>query len=391
MGMAKEFWVYVQQPTVPHYRLPFFDAVDKRLQHRLCVSASRHVCGGPSSVTAQRDYLDLEHPCKEVWGGRAFWQRAMRPGPDVGPGDVVVVSGNPRFLSTLRLVYLAHRRGMGVVWWGHGWSPTSSETRARVRTRLMRTSHAVLLYTDREVEDWRPRLPAHIGLFGAQNAVDHSQARDETARWNGERLKGFVKEQRLGERCLLLFCGRLRRQPATQLDVLLSALAKLIVRDPRYLLAVIGDGEEMPRLRAIAQARGVDAHVRWLGAQHDEGQLAPWFLSSLCFVYPGSIGLSLLHAMSYGLPVITHADRRHHGPEIAALRDGWNGIEFSPGDVDDLAQKVESLARNPELRHSMASNARHTAHSEFTIENMTERFYAAVSYARRHSMSRLKP
>jgi glycosyltransferase involved in cell wall biosynthesis len=383
MNDKNAFWVHVQQPTVPHYRLAFFDAVAERLGHKLRVSASSRVGEGPVSVEEPRDYLDLEHPCRELLGGRALWQFAMRPAANVGRGDVAVVCGNPRFLSSLRFAYLARRRGMAVVWWGHGWSPTSRRWRARVRGLLMRYMHAVLLYTDHEADEWRVRLPRNVGVFGAQNAIDQSKTRTEVARWTSEQLTAFRRAECLEGRKVLLFCGRLRTQPRTGVDLLLRALQCLIVADASYLAVIIGDGEDRTRLQAMAQRLAVDAHVRWLGAQYDESANAPWFLSALCFAYPGPIGLSLLHAMGYGLPVITHSDRRRHNPEIAALRHGFNGLEFADGDAADLSRKIVTLAEDPTLRTAMSTNARTTAMVEFSVDNMAERFYAAVVYARR--------
>ena len=40
-----------------------------------------------------------------------------------------------------------------------------------------------------------------------------------------------------------------------------------------------------------------------LGSIYDEIELAPWFLTADAFVYPENIGLSILHAFGYGLPV----------------------------------------------------------------------------------------
>ena len=387
MSPQDNFWVHVQQPTVPHYRLAFFDAVAERLGRKLRVSASRDVRGGPASVADQRDYLDLDHPCRELIGGRAMWQSAMTPAPEIGRGDVAVLCGNPRILSTARFAWLARRRGMGLVWWGHGWSPTSSAWTMRLRGLLMRQVNAVLLYTDNEATEWRTRLPDTVGVFGAQNALDQSRTNTEVAHWTEDALARFRRHHALEGRLVLLFCGRLRTRPTTGIDVLLHALVRLVGADPRYLAVIIGDGEDRPRLQELADRLGLQGHVRWLGAQYDEGENSPWFLSALCFVYPGPIGLSLLHAMGYGLPVITHSDRRRHNPEIAALRHGWNGLEFVDGDVDDLARQIESIGTDPARRCSMAGNARTTALSEFSVENMAERFCAAVMHARRSALA----
>jgi glycosyltransferase involved in cell wall biosynthesis len=126
---------------------------------------------------------------------------------------------------------------------------------------------------------------------------------------------------------------------------------------------------------------GIEAHVRFLGSLYDEEQLAPWFICATCFVYPGPIGLSLLHAMGYALPVVTHDNRARHNPEIAALRHEHNGLEFRDGDQRSLEQQVCRLLRSEALRATLARNARSTAHEDFTIGNMASRVGDAIGLA----------
>lgn len=378
-------WVHVQQPTVPQYRVPLFDLLNDRLDGRIRVSASPTVHCGPDSAPVRRRYLDLAHRCQPLAGGRAFWQQAMTPLADGIAGDVAVVSGNPRFLSTLRFMHLARQRRMSIVWWGHGHSPSSSHWGKRIRQRLMSHCEAVLLYTDEEAAAWRAHLPLEVGVFGAQNALDQSHADNALTHWTAKRLHEFRSAQALEGRKLLLFCGRLRRQPDAEVEVLLRAVAELIPADPRLLAIVIGDGEERQRLQALAVCLGLHDHVRWLGAQYDESVNAPWFLSAELFVYPGSIGLSILHAMGYGLPVLTHSEREGHNPEIAALRNGWNGLECQRGNARHFAQQIARVVGNPELRRLLSDNARRTVAREFSLASMADRFCAAVEHAREHA------
>lgn len=378
-------WVHVQQPTVPHYRVPFFDLLNDRLDGRVRVSASPTMHSGPDSAPVRRGYLDLAHRCQPLAGGRAFWQQAMIPLADGASGDVAVVTGNPRFLSTLRFMHLARRHRMGIVWWGHGHSPTSSRWGKLIRERLMSRCEAVLLYTDAEAAAWRTRLPSRVGVFGAQNALDQSHAEAALTHWTPERLHAFRSAQALEGRKLLLFCGRLRRQPDSEVEVLLRALAELTSADPRLLAMVIGDGEERQRLQALADSLGLHDHVRWLGAQYDESANAPWFLSAELFVYPGSIGLSILHAMGYGLPVVTHSERDGHNPEIAALRHEWNGLECQRGNARHFAQQIARVVADPELRRQLSGNARQTVARGFSLTGMADRFCAAVEHAREHA------
>src|SRR5262245_51845150 len=100
MTVAREPWVDILQPVVPHYRLPLFDSLFDRLHGRMRVRASRSDGGTVSSVTVARPWLDLDHDCVALLRGHLYWQRDMTLADDAGKGDVAVICGNPRYLST---------------------------------------------------------------------------------------------------------------------------------------------------------------------------------------------------------------------------------------------------------------------------------------------------
>jgi len=388
MDTEIRFNVHVQQPTVPHYRIPFFDSLAARYERGLVVSASRRVVDGPPSADIARQYLDLNHSCTPLLGRRAYWQKNMLPHQHMVPGDVAVICGNPRYLSTYRYVLAARRRGIGIVWWGHGWSPTSKQWAINLRSTLMRAVDSILLYSDAEISEWRDRLPTDIEIVGAQNAIDQSRTVEQRSVWSGARLEKFQRDNELIGRKIILFCGRLRTRPHTGVDLLLQSLVELKQLNPSYLIVIIGDGEDGERLKHMAQQLGVASHVLWLGSQFEESIIAPWFLSASCFAYPGPIGLSILHAMGYGLPVVTHADRRRHNPEIVTLRDGWNGLMFKDGDATSLTQQIHRITSDSGLRGHLSNNALQTAHRDYTLHTMANRFAQAVEFARQRTTAR---
>src|SRR5690606_20023498 len=108
-------------------------------------------------------------------------------------------------------------------------------------------------------------------------------------------------------------------QPKNRLDLLIRATLELSKEIPDVKTVIIGNGEsERERLRNLAHDLGIGGHIIFVDGIYDEERLAPWFMSSRVFCYPENIGLSLIHALWYGVPVVTSDSRSTQNPEIAA-------------------------------------------------------------------------
>jgi glycosyltransferase involved in cell wall biosynthesis len=248
----------------------------------------------------------------------------------------------------------------------------------------MRLADVILLYTDKEVDEYRRFGFASDKLFATNNTIDTSEIEFAKKKWIGKKIEIFKRKHNLQNSKNLIFCGRLIKK--AQLNIAFKALAELISKNPEYRLIVIGDGEEKTKLINLAQRLGINTSVYWLGAIYNNFELAPWFLSSSVFVYPGSIGLSIIHAFAYGLPVITHEKSRMHMPEFYALKNNVNGLVFKHGDFRDLASKIRYLAENKTTSIYMQKNAQNTIHKNFSFDEMVKRFVNAVDVASKTSI-----
>lgn len=376
----------IVEPVLAHYRLPLFERLAARDDISLAVVASPIFPGAPRSVAHAPSWADLAHDCVSLFGGRAQWQRGLELPREFGPGDVLVMDFNPRMLSNLLLLRSARKAGVGVVLWGHAWSPTSKHWRANLRFKLMDKADVLLVYTDTEADWLRQRRVWKPVILAANNALDQAPIRSARLDWSAQALDHFrVGEDLVGKK-LLLFCGRLRTSPPTSLEVALASLAELVAVDPAFVLVVVGTGEAEPALRQRAQRLGLEAHVRWVGELYGEPALAPWFLAATCFVYSGSIGLSILHAFGYGLPVVTHGSRELHNPEIAALEEGENGFTFAIGNPAQLTAAILRIATDQQLRERLSQRAIFTVSEGYSMDNMAARFYNAIKVAAGRSL-----
>ena len=100
------------------------------------------------------------------------------------------------------------------------------------------------------------------------------------------------------------------------------------------------------------------------------------------FIYPGAVGLSLIHAMAYGLPCLVHSNRLQHMPEIAAFKKGITGLTFDPNDSRDLAVKLSAMMSNPKFLNVLSENCLRTVENDFNTTRMALRFIKFIKRVR---------
>ena len=155
----------------------------------------------------------------------------------------------------------------------------------------------------------------------------------------------------------------------------LRAVALLRERLPALRWLVIGDGPELPALRALAGELGLAERVEWAGQLPPERALAELGRAHVMAMpsVDEAFGVAYVEALACGLPAI--GCRGEGGPEEIAALGG--GIVLVPArDPEALAAAIERSLSDPEL----AAAARRTAAAHFTWERCGRATVAA--YAR---------
>lgn len=377
----KRIRVVVQQPALSHYRVPVFRELARRPGLDLLVAY-----GEEAGITnAKPDGFNAEFVRlrdMRVMGSLVRWHAAQFSYCRPDRADVVVHSWSMRYATQLLGLVRARWNDLGVVLWGHGYSKSDSRLRIWGRTRLLAFADSVLFYNyaaSQTLIDTGLLPPSKA--FVALNTLELQPVRDVAQTWRGspQRLARFRFENQLDAGPVILFVSRLYE--ANRTDLLVQAAAPLSRRFPGLKVIVIGDGPDSGRLRKMADDLGVTDSVRFVGALYGEENVAPWFLSADVFCYPANIGLSLIHALSYGLPVVTSDLVSAHNPEIEAFRDGVNGLFYKHNDVESLVESLATILSDPALRRRFSAAAESTVTDDFTIEKMVDGMEAAIRYA----------
>jgi glycogen synthase len=171
----------------------------------------------------------------------------------------------------------------------------------------------------------------------------------------------------------LLYAGRLVAEKGV--DTAIKALEKLVLgQDLRSIrLSVAGsDSTDYENyLRSQVTQAGLNDYVSFLG--HVSAKEMPKLLQKFDVIlvpstWPEPFSRMVLEGMISGLVVVATPT----GGTTEILTDGENGLLFAPGNAEDLAQKIASLAADPEFRHRLALAGQRTVVERFTMTKMLD-------------------
>ena len=298
--------------------------------------------------------------------------------------DVVFLYGNPRYLSNVVASFLLRWMGQKVVIQGQAHSHTSRGWSEKLRIGWWRRFGYHFVYTDADAERLK-QLGFDSVVIGMNNGLDQTAIDEARSAWGRSRLAAWQERQGLAGRPVMLSCARLVTK--NRFHEVLDAMPTLLARHPGLVWCLIGDGPDRRRLEEMAAGRGLSDHVRFVGALHEEAELAPWFCSARFLIHPGAIGLTLLHAFGYGVPVLTHDSVAHHGPEACVLEPERNGLVYSRGDQRALIAGCLALLDDPAGAAAMGRCARATVRKQYNTAVMAERFHEMAHHAAAGSRS----
>jgi glycosyltransferase involved in cell wall biosynthesis len=148
-----------------------------------------------------------------------------------------------------------------------------------------------------------------------------------------------------------------RLTPLKRIDLVLRAMARPEAGAAR--LVVAGEGEDGPRLRALATELGVDGRVEFLG-RIDEAQLVAHLARCRAVCFPPldeDYGFVTVEAFASGKPVVACSDS---GGAIELIADGQNGLVSAPA-PEALSIALARIADDRAFAEQLGAAAARTA------------------------------
>lgn len=174
----------------------------------------------------------------------------------------------------------------------------------------------------------------------------------------------------------LLFVGRLTK--VKQLDWLIKAIQFHDRQGLKYNLLIIGEGEEGIHLRNMVEESGVADRIWFYGECYDDTKLNSLIYNSDLCVSPGNVGLTALHAMMYGTPVLSHDDFENQMPEYETIVPGETGMLYRHGSFEDFCLKIEEWLSCPIDREQVRSNCYRMINGHWNSEYQIQVFKSVL-------------
>jgi len=352
----------LQQRVLPTYRAPFFDLLASACDGGLSLFTGlpRPVEGITTAKQLQIANYKLGDNV-HLFSGAFYlcYQRGLMNWLKDWNPDAFIVEANPRYLSTSSAVKWMHQQHKPVIGWGLGSPPLSGPLagfRQARRLSFLTQFDAMLTYSQRGADEYAALGFPREKIFVAHNSVSPAPSHPLLRR-----------PATFNVRPVILFVGRL--QARKRLDSLFRACAQ-IESMPR--LVIIGDGPERTALESLAKE--IYPSAEFIGAKHG-AELKPYFEEADLFVLPGTGGLAVQEAMSYGLPVIV-AQGDGTQDDLVRKENGW---QILPDDFDALVSTMKDAISDVARLRRMGAESYRIVKEEINIEKMVETFVTALN------------
>lgn len=335
--------VIIYQRVLPHYRVPFFEALHKELllsDIKLVVVAGNEKKGQvPKTVKLERPWVVYRENIYISLLGKEIVLQRMNFG-DFKANAVIVEQSNRLFLNYI-LCFFRLLGCFKVGLWGHGKNFQSSRPRGlreRFKQKISKTYDWWFCYTELGKKILSSAGCDQSKITVVRNSIELTDFEDLNSRESLGSLH-FNKFEVFPDDNLGIYCGGAYHEK--RIDFLLESLTLIRERVKNFKFIFIGDGPEINKVEKFHESN--HDWFYWAGAKSGKDR-AEYFRYAKVFLMPGLVGLAVLDSFASAVPMIT-TNIDYHSPEIDYLENGINGLIIN-NSLADYVSAVEGVLNN---------------------------------------------
>jgi hypothetical protein len=323
--------IAIVQSQIPHYREEFFE------KFKAQTGADLYFYDAPGKSLRGGFHLGHVNAIKIpalIWHGKIVCYHSW---PIIRRHDVLILPLHFGHITTWLILFFKWMLHTKVILWGHGISVRRYLQEEHHPDRKLKwmisLSDGIYVYMEKEAEQWRKIFPNKpiVALHNTVSGIDAMIAYSEQYRDQ----KNVLKEKHcITQEIVLMICTRFEGN-IRRMDLFEAVINSLDAN--RFGFVVIGAGKDKPDFSSYP-------NVYDFGAVYDAEVKRELFTLSDIYFQPGWVGLSIVEAMGYGLPIFTfkRSEDIYQCVEYDYIKSGVNGMIFSS--VDECVSYIQNMS-----------------------------------------------
>lgn len=334
--MAKKVLLIHTSNTLLHYRVSiynFFSFEFKKNGFEFFVLSNRLQADNP---------YEIKFNLKITKGVRNFWKEYNKISP-----EILFTFCSLKDYFVYPIIFSHKKRKKKLIYWGHGINLNFPNRFRFLFNYWHKISDTIILYSRNEVSLIKKKY--HQKVLVANNTLNFNT-------YNKNLDSSLLKNLNIKTDFNVIFVGRIERR---------KKIHDLLIASEKFKgnIGLIIIGEDREKLLPTNLPKNV----------HYLGPIYGYKLHSILnlvdvFCLPGHVGLSIVDAFYFGLPLISQEG--FHAPEISYLKNGLNGFMTSKDDPLEIAKYVNLLYDDRKLLKKMSRNAVKSIKKEGDIKKM---------------------
>jgi glycosyltransferase involved in cell wall biosynthesis len=317
----------------PHYRRGIYELLDKELDVDFYFGNKK-----PGKIE-KMDYTFLnnfKYELKNVDVGPFYYQSGAIK-LLFKPYTNYITSGDYNSISTWLFFFLSKFfRNKKVFIWTHGWYGNESFFKKILKKFFYSFPDGILLYGNHSknlmIEQGFHKSKMEV-VYNSLNYKEQIQIRKLL------KLTNVYTNNFKNDYLNIIFIGRLTK--IKQLNLLVESIHELSLEKMKLNLTVIGVGDEELELKNLVNKLELNENVWFYGACYEEKLISELIYNADLCVSPGNVGLTAMHSMVYGTPVITHNNFELQMPEFEAIVSKYTGDYFEYNNQQSLSLTIK--------------------------------------------------
>lgn len=351
--------IAIIQPLIPSYRQEFFLRLSSKINYDLFTLSekkSKHREGLSESNTNVKHLKTLQF--------KQF--RWFNPFPILRRYKTIVLCGESSIITNWVILLLSKFVRNRILIWGHGVTYSKNKPINLLHKLMYFLCDGGIYYTQKEMRYWKIKFP-HKNMTALNNTLYVNQDYLKLLNSNKvDSINALKNKYEITQRKLFISCYRFTN-PNRRNDLLESVIAQSDKDNVGFI--IIGDGYLKPDFSKYSNV--YDFGFVW----NDKLKTELFFIADFYLQF-GAVGLSIVEAFAYGIPVITlrRSMKVKQGTEYFYLKNEYNSLLLNTIEDFNSIYKISD-----DILETMSRNALNTYDSTLQIDNMVDNFIRSIS------------